>query len=123
MKENDFQMNSSGRSGSITYQSADKKIKVYWEMSGAPEYDILLAPIDLKEWNEPKGVKIQLEMQKDILQKLRKWTKEQKLKTDIDLPNNLEFEEKPCAWMGCNEHRLKGSAYCSGHYDENLLRK
>ena len=92
-------------------------------MSGVPEYDILLAPMDLKEWDEPKGVNISLERQIKILQKLRLWTKEQKLKTDIDLPINLDFEDKPCVCMGCNEHRLKGSAYCSRHYDENLLRK
>jgi len=123
MRENNFKMNNRGRSGSITYHSADNMIEVYWEMSGVPEYDILLAPIDLREWDEPKGVKIQLEMQIDILQKLRKWTKEQKLKTDIDRPNNSQFEDKPCAWVGCNEHRLMDSAYCDRHYDENLLRK
>ena len=121
--ENQFKMNRSGRSGSITYQSGDKKIEIYWEMSGVPEYDILLAPIDLKEWYNPKGVKIPLEVQMQILQELRSWFKEQNLKTEIDLPYNLELEDKPCSWVGCNKHRLKGFAYCSRHYDENLLRK
>ena len=123
MNENDFQMNGSGRSGTITYASEGSRVEIYWEMSGVPQYDILLAPIDLREWTEPKGVKLQSEDQKSILRKLRKWTKERKLKTDIDLPDNLELEDKACAWMGCNERRLMGLAYCPRHYDESLLRR
>ncbi len=120
---NDFTMKSSGRCGAVIYQSGEDKIEIEWEISGVPENDILLAPMDLREWNEPKGTEIPRDKQIEILHKLRSWTKEQKLKTDIDLPLNLEFEDDPCLWVGCNEHKIKGFAYCSQHYDENLLRK
>ncbi len=122
MKENAFKMNTYGRCGSITYQTADHKIEIDWEMSGVSQYDILLAPVDLREWNEPKGVAIPIESQIEILQKLRDWAKKQKLKTDIDAPTDLDSEHKPCGRTGCDEHRLHGSVYCRTHFDESLLR-
>lgn len=115
-------MNNDGRCGTITYQSGSNKIVIEWEMSGSAEHDILLAPIDLTEWSEPKGVKIPFEMQKEILQKLRSWAKDKKLRTDIDFPIS-DVENIKCIWAGCNRNRLKGFAYCSTHYDETLLRK
>jgi len=118
-----FTMHHSGRNGRITYQAGNSKVEIYWEMSGSVEYDILLAPIDLKEWDEPKGIAIPLKKQIEILHELRSWTIDQKLRTDIDLPMDLSFEDIACAWVGCSENRIKGSAYCSMHYDENLLRK
>lgn len=122
-KENVFKMNTCGRCGSIIYQTADNKIEIDYEMSGVSEYDILLAPMDLREWDEPKGVSIPFETQIEILQKLRKWTKEQKIKTDIDAPKSLVSENEMCGRIRCDEHRLHSSVYCRNHYDENLLRK
>ena len=121
--KNLFTMNRSGRSGSIIYQARNNQVKIYWEMSGSIEYDILLTPIDLKEWDEPKGIAIPLKEQIEILYKLRSWTNDQKLKTDADLPAVLSFEDTTCAWVGCSENRINGFAYCTMHYDENLLRK
>ena len=124
IKENkEFTMKLSGRSGAIVYQSGGYKIEIECEMSGSLENDILLAPMDLSEWSEPKGSEIPHDKQIEILHKLRSWTKEQKLKTDIDLPFNLNVEDDLCAWSGCNENRIKDSAYCNMHYDETLLRK
>jgi hypothetical protein len=120
---NHFKMNRSGRSGSIIFQKGNNKLEIYWEMSGSSEFDILLAPLDLKEWDEPKGVKIPLEQQLQLLQGLRSWAKKKKMRTDIDLPNDISTEDKPCGWVKCNRNRLKDSAYCNRHYDENLLRK
>lgn len=122
-KENSFKMNSCGRCGSITYETTGHKIEIDWEMSGVSQYDILLAPVDLREWNEPKGVAIPIETQIEILQKLREWAKKQKLKTDIDAPTGLDSENKLCGRTGCDEHRLHGSVYCRNHFDESLLRK
>ena len=122
MNQNDFKMNNDGRCGTITYRSGGNKIEIEWEMSGSPEHDILLAPMDLREWSEPKGVKIPFEIQIEILKKLRSWFKDKNLKSDIDFPV-LDVEDKKCVWAGCRSNRLKGLAYCSRHYDENLLRK
>ena len=122
-ENNEFTMKPSGRSGAIVYQSGVYKIEIEYEMSGSLENDILLAPMDLREWSEPEGSEIPGEKQIEILDKLRSWTNTQKLKTDIDLPLNLDVEDEPCAWSGCNKNRIKDSAYCSIHYDETLLRK
>ena len=118
-----FTMRCSGRCGVIVYHSGKREIEIEWEMSGVPEHDILLAPIDLRQWNEPKGIEIPRDKQIEILRALRSWTKAEKLRTDIDLPLRVEFEDNPCGWAGCSEPRIKDSAYCSNHYDENLLRK
>ena len=118
-----FSMHHSGRSGRITYHDGSNTVDIYWEMSGSSEYDILLAPIDLKEWDEPKGIEIPQKKQIEILHNLRAWTIEQKLRTDIDLPQDLSFEDTPCSCVGCSENRIKGFAYCGMHYDEKLLRK
>ena len=53
----DFTMTRSGRNGCIIYKSDDKNLEIYWEMSGVPEYDMLLAPVDLREWKLPQGRK------------------------------------------------------------------
>ncbi|MEJ2170053.1 MAG: hypothetical protein P8X90_31525 [Desulfobacterales bacterium] len=115
-------MKNDGRSGTITYQSGSNKIEIDWELSGSPEYDFLLAPVDLREWSEPKGAKIPFQMQIQILQKLRSWVKDQKLKTDIDSPV-LDVEDNKCIRSTCSRKRLSGFVYCSVHYDENLLKK
>jgi hypothetical protein len=122
INKNEFKMNNHGRCGTITYKTGCNKIVVEWEMSGSPEYDILLAPMDIREWNEPKGIKIPLEMQKEFLQSLRSWFKYKGLKSDIDFPLS-DVEDIECILAGCDRNRLKGSAYCSTHYDELLLTK
>jgi len=122
MKENDFKMSKHGRSGTIIYQSGDNMIEIEWEKSGSTKFDILLAPMDLREWTEPKGLMISFEMQIEILQKLRSWLKDHKLKADIDSPV-FDVEDTKCIWAGCSRKRLRGFVYCNRHYDENLLRK
>jgi hypothetical protein len=57
--------------GSIIYRHGRKKIALYWEISGSREYDIGLAPVDLRHWDEPKGEAIPKQDQLEILHKLR----------------------------------------------------
>ncbi len=109
--------------GSIIYGHERKKIALYWEMSGVPKYDILLAPVDLRHWDEPYGEMVPQHEQIEILHKLRSWTKSQGIRSDIDLPLDAEIEDVPCLMAECNGLRIRGSAYCSRHYDENLLRQ
>jgi hypothetical protein len=82
-----FSMTTSGRCGSFTYTEAGKILDVDWEMSGVSHYDILIAPVDLREWQFPQGEKISEDQQKIILARLRDWLAAQRLRTDIDLRN------------------------------------
>ena len=77
MTDHQFIMNGSGRCGTITYHEGARNIEIYWEMSGTPGYDIAFLPLDLKEWADPKGVKIDKEHQIEILRNLRQWLKNQ----------------------------------------------
>ena len=111
-----------GRDGYIYYVEDGHLCEMYCEMSGVETYDILLAPVDLRKWIRPEGIPIQRDRQLEILRKLRSWLKEQKTKSNIDSPTNIELAEGRCAWKDCDQQKIKGLAYCPYHYDLNLLR-
>jgi hypothetical protein len=48
-----FEMTRSGRDGEIVYREGVRTIKIYWEMSGSREFDILLGTLDLRRWSAP----------------------------------------------------------------------
>ena len=115
ISENGFHDCDHGRGGVIYYVEDGYLCEI--------GYDIILAPVDLRKWERPEGKTIPQDKQLEILRKLRSWLKEQKLRNNIDLPTNIEFADRRCAKKGCNEQRIKGSAYCRKHYDLNLLRE
>jgi hypothetical protein len=116
-----IEMKSQGRSGFIRFQS-DKYLKdIWWEASGVPDKDILLAPLDLQEWDQPKGIKIEKLRQIEIVNELRKWLKIKKIKSNIEIPNEGRTQEGKCEWIQCNEKKLLGIAYCEGHFNQTLL--
>jgi hypothetical protein len=121
--KNTFLLKSSGRSGTIAFEKGGHNLDICWEMSGSPEYDILLAPIDLQKWNKPIGKDIPRAEQFEILNELRLWLKGQNIKTDLDLPPTNDKECRPCICAGCNIPALEGIVYCAFHYDDMLLRK
>lgn len=122
-QKNKFSLKSFGRCGNIELEKEGRILEICWEMSGSPEFDILLAPIDLKKWSKPADKEILREEQFEILNNLRLWLKGQRIKTDIDLPSTNDKENKPCICAGCNNPALGGLVYCSFHYDDMLLRK
>ncbi len=123
MKGKNFVWKSSGRCGNITYHEDENSIKIPWEMSGDPQYHILLTPVDLRVWDAPEGIMLPEHKQIELLQELRSWVKGKKIKTDIDLPDGLTVEDARCTWTGCEEKRLKSFMYCKKHYDQSLLKK
>jgi hypothetical protein len=117
-----FSMTTSGRCGRIIYTEAGKTLDIDWEMSGAAHYDILIAPVDLREWQFPQRETIPEGQQKMILARLRNWLAAKRLRTDIDLPQSTEVSEKTCMRGGCSSKAIKGSAYCLEHLSLNSLR-
>lgn len=115
-----FTYHATGRSGTIMCVCADQSIDIDWEMSGAPEYDILLAPVDLRTWRS--GHSIEREQQRQILQALRRWLLAQRMRADIAAIENPVTSATKCVWSGCQDAALIRSVYCLRHYDEMLLR-
>ncbi|MBL7186850.1 MAG: hypothetical protein ISS70_11055 [Phycisphaerae bacterium] len=110
-------------SGPFIYREEDRRVNIYWEWSIDPNHDIGFGYIDLREWHEPKGTKIDKEHQLKILRKLRQWLKDQNVKSPLDLPLEIETTDRPCHWANCSERKTKGSAYCPRHRDLSLLRE
>jgi len=120
---------SRGRFGYIHYYKDDKKLKLEWEMNGGDltVCEILLLPLNLKEWREPKGVKISKDEQYRIVKDLNRLLITNGIKSDLSVilekERKIEFEERACIWAGCNQNRIKGMVYCIEHYSDGLLVK
>ena len=116
-------MTVSGRCGEITYEEDGRSVRLYWEMSGSPSYDILLCPLNLNYWDTPERARIADEKQLEILQALRRYLTYENLKSDIAIPPNTGESDKECMWTQCESWKLSDFAYCREHYDRCLLRK
>ncbi len=123
MTDYEFTMKESGGCGTIVYHEQDQRIgeKIYWEISTDPDEEIVIWPMDLREWDEPRGKEIDTEHQLKILQCLRQWLKTQNIRSNIDLPLEVTTTDQECVWADCSGRRIKGSPYCPRHYDLNLL--
>ena len=117
-----FIFTASGRAGAISYREGARTLEIYWEMSGSPRYDILLAPLDLRYWLSPADEQIPLAKQKEILRDLRQWLASERKRADIDVPTPLTYSGESCVRSGCQHPALSGLAYCLEHFDESLLR-
>jgi len=116
-----FELNASGRCGTINCKKGNLVLEVDWEMSGVPDKDILLAPMDLTHW--ASGEAVAKAEQRTILEHLRTWLAGKKTRADIDRPTKEIEDSATCVWSGCEEPPLKGFAYCGNHYDDTLLKK
>jgi len=116
-----FELINSGREGMVIYRQGSRRLDLDWELLVGRGLTIGFCRVDLRYWNEPRGESISKDQQTKILCKLRAWLKSQGIGSDIDLPDKVEFEDRPCIWAGCSEPRVKGFVYCLRHYDENVL--
>src|SRR5262245_59387265 len=98
----------SGRCGEIEVSERGNCVRLYWEMSGSPAFDLLLAPLDLTFWATGAKDPIPLAKQREILAALRQWLQSQRLRTDIDLPTDRRASEAICQWHGCEHPQLIG---------------
>jgi len=120
MRGYEFEFHSHGRSGDIRCSDGENVVVIMWEMSGSPDYDILLAPLDLGRWES--GAEIPRDTQHRILAELRAWLVSQKIRSDAASPPEAQESGELCRRAGCADRALTGSAYCAFHYDESLLR-
>jgi len=109
-----------GRDGFIAYRESTKELKIYWEVSGSREFNVLVSP-DFRNWPSVPPEPISEERQLQMLYALRDWLKGQNVRADIDLPSDTSEEEARCLWAGCPHPRLKQYYYCRRHYDLSCL--
>jgi hypothetical protein len=120
MQTYDFRMNAHGRCGAIRCSDGENIVDIDWEMSGSPEYDILLAPLDLRRW--ASGAEIPRDAQHRMMSQLREWLNGQGIRSDATPPRQLKQRGEVCQRSGCSQKAPSGSAYCAFHFDESLLR-
>jgi hypothetical protein len=111
-----------GRSGLITYRELNRELKVYWELSGSPQYDILVSP-EFLSWSNTPEERLSEEKQLSLLFALRKWLSAQNIRSDIDQPSDLSEDASPCIWAECNGNRLRHYYYCKHHFDLSCLSR
>lgn len=116
-----FEIISEGRSGKILYHKKDRSLSLYWEMSGVKEMDLLIPCPDLRWWNVPRGESIPLPKQREILARMREYLNGRGLKSNIDLPSKIEFQNEKCVWTDCPNPRVNNYAYCLEHLDVSTL--
>ncbi len=78
-----FTFKPQGRSGFVYYKESNHVLEIYWEMSGVPEFDILISPLEIREWTVPPGCPISPEKQKEIVAGLGKFLVASKVRADI----------------------------------------
>lgn len=83
IKQNGFHLKSQGRDGTIYYVNNGKLLEIYFEMSGVPEYDLLLSFDSIKSWAIPKNEDLSLTQKKEIRKLLLEWLKESQIRSDL----------------------------------------
>ena len=64
-----------GRSGKLRYQGEGKHAEVYYELSGVPEYELLVWTENLKAWSD--GSPITPDEKQAIVAAFQAWAKQQ----------------------------------------------
>lgn len=113
-----FQLTREGRCGYIKFEENGFKKDLYWEMSGSKKFDILMSPVNLRYWDEPRGLALSEEERLHFLNKLRNYLDSIKYRSDIHLPSNLTEVNKKCIWKGCKNSGFDKLSYCQEHYDQ-----
>ena len=123
MCEYKINMNMSFREVNIYYYEGENYIKISGEYSSFfKKYKITFYPLlNLKKWINLPGTEIDLDHQLEILYRLREWLKENKIKSNIDIPKKIKTSNQRCHWKNCTENKIESSAFCLKHFNLNLL--
>lgn len=75
-----------GRSGFIYYydRPGDRLLEVYVEMSGVPQYDLLVSRSGLDTWVHPRVSPLTRDERSDIRSQFAAWLGQQDFKTDYE---------------------------------------
>ena len=68
----------------IYYIDNGKVLEIDFEMSGVPQYDLLLYFDTLKGWTIPKNEPFAFRQQSEIQERLLAWLKSKRIKSDLE---------------------------------------
>lgn len=77
-----FTLQANGRCGYIYFRRGEHMLEIYWEVSAAEQFDILLLPLQVTHWHRPAGVLIPESESHDIIQALGRWLASQRIRSD-----------------------------------------
>jgi hypothetical protein len=83
LEQNDFHLKSQGRAGTIYYIDDGSVLEIGFEMSGVPQYDLLLFFDTIETWNIPKGKPLNANQKKQIRDQLLQWLKTKGITADL----------------------------------------
>jgi hypothetical protein len=83
LKVNGFHIKYHGRSGMIYYIDNGKVLEIEFEMSGVPQYDLLVYFDTLKGWTIPRSDPFGFNEQSEIRERLLEWLKSKRIKSDL----------------------------------------
>jgi|GEM_PF-1919742 len=72
-----------GRTGFIYYKEGARILEIAWEMSGVPQYEILIAPLRMEAWTYPVPEAISEEKKAEIMTGLREFLRMRQLRADF----------------------------------------
>jgi hypothetical protein len=84
IKVNGFHIKSHGRGGMIYYIDNGRVLEIDFEMSGVPQYDLLLYFDALKCWTIPKDEPFSFREQPGIKERLLEWLKSKQIRSDLE---------------------------------------
>jgi hypothetical protein len=82
-RKNGFRIKSYGRAGKIIYVDNEKVCEIDLEVSGVPQFTILIYFDALQYWTKPEGALISNEEKLEIRSKLIDWLAKKKLKAQL----------------------------------------
>jgi len=72
-----------GRSGYVYYREGERVLEIYWEMSGVPEYDILISLSEIRNWTTPEAVLIPSDKRDQIISGLKEFLVASRIRPDF----------------------------------------
>jgi hypothetical protein len=81
--KNGFHIISKGREGTIYYVENRKVLEIYLEVSGVPQFDILVYFDSVENWKLPTVQKITLKEKSEVKEKLINWLKAKKIRAEL----------------------------------------
>ncbi len=78
-----FHITSKGREGKIYYVENKKMLEIYLEVSGVPQFDILIYFDAVENWTSPNIQKLTLKEKSEVKEKLINWLKAKKIRAEL----------------------------------------
>ena len=72
-----------GRSGFVYYREGEQILEIYWEMSGVPQYDILISLSEIRNWTTPARLAIPSDKRDQIIGGLKDFLLASRIRPDF----------------------------------------